>query len=341
MTATAPQAASATPDEITGRMFSSLIDAMEIFCVYVGDQLGFYRALHEGGPTTARDLAARAGTNERYTREWLEQQAVAGYLAVDNPEASADERRFRLPDGYEAVFVDPESLIGGAPLAQILAGTVAPLNQLLAAFRSGDGVPYADYGRDLHEGQARVNRPALTHLLAQEWIAAMPDVDARLRAEPPARIADIGMGQGWSSIALARAYPKARIDGFDLDEASVAAARENVRAAGVDDRVTMHARDAGDPDLAGQYDFALAVECVHDMADPVAVLERDAPPRGAGRDGPDRRRAGAGCLRTEWRRRRAHELRIQRAALPAGRHGRQAVSGDGGCHASRHLPPLR
>ena len=75
------------------------------------------------------------------------------------------------------------------------------------------------------KGQARANRPALTHLLAQEWIAAMPDVDARLQADPPARIADIGMGQGWSSIALARAYPKARIDGFDLDEASVEAAR--------------------------------------------------------------------------------------------------------------------
>jgi 2-polyprenyl-3-methyl-5-hydroxy-6-metoxy-1,4-benzoquinol methylase len=272
LTATASQPASATPDEITGRIFSSLIGAMEIFCIYVGDQLGFYQSLHEAGPATARELAARAGTNERYTREWLEQQATAGYLATDNPEAPVDERRFRLPEGYEAVFVDPESLIGGAPMAQILAGTVAPMSQLLAAFRSGDGVPYADYGRDLHEGQARVNRPALTHLLAQEWIAAMPDVDARLRAEPPARIADVGMGQGWSSIALARAYPEARIDGFDLDEASVAAARENVRAAGVGDQVTMYTRDAGDPELAGQYDFALAVECVHDMADPVAVL---------------------------------------------------------------------
>src|SRR5215207_9685116 len=230
---TAPQSTNATPDEITGRIFSSLIDSLEIFCVYVGDQLGFYQALHEDGPATARELAARAGTNERYTREWLEQQATAGYLAVDNPEASADERRFRLPEGYEAVFVDPESLIGGASLAQALVGAVTPLNQLLEAFRSGHGVPYADYGRDLHEGQARANRPALTHLLAQEWIAAMPDVDARLQADPPARIADIGMGQGWSSIALACAYPTARIDGFDLDEASVAAAQENVRAAGV------------------------------------------------------------------------------------------------------------
>src|ERR687894_1242243 len=96
LTATATQPTNAAPDEITGRIFSSLIDAMEIFCIYVGDQLGFYRALHEVGPATARELADRAGTNERYTREWLEQQAVAGYLAVDNPEALAGERRFRL-----------------------------------------------------------------------------------------------------------------------------------------------------------------------------------------------------------------------------------------------------
>ena len=272
MTATAPQPTNATPDEITGRIFSSLIDAVEVFCIYVGDKLGFYRTLYEGGPATPAELAARAGTNERYTREWLEQQATAGYLAVDNPTAAAGDRRFRLPDGYEAVFVDPESLLGGAAMAQVLAGTVVPLDQLLEAFRTGAGVPYADYGEDMHVGQARANRPALTHLLAQEWIAAMPDIDARLRADPPARIADIGMGQGWSSIALARAYDKARVDGFDLDEASVAAARENVRAAGLDDRVTMQVRDAGDPELAGRYDFALAVECIHDMSDPVAAL---------------------------------------------------------------------
>jgi len=124
LTATAPQSANATPDEMTGRIFSSLIGAMELFCVYVGDQLGFYRALHEGGPATVRELAERAGTNERYTREWLEQQATAGYLATDNPEASADERQFHLPDGYEAVFVDPESMIAATPMAQIMVGTV-------------------------------------------------------------------------------------------------------------------------------------------------------------------------------------------------------------------------
>ena len=115
----------------------------------------------------------------------------------------------------------------------------------------------------------------------------MPDVDARLQADPPARIADIGMGQGWSSIALARATPRRASTGSTSTRPRWQA-RENVRAAGVDDRVTMHVRDAGDPELAGQYDFALAVECVHDMADPVGA-RRDAPPRRTGRDGPDRR----------------------------------------------------
>jgi SAM-dependent methyltransferase len=262
----------ATPDEIAGRLNSAVLNAIEVFCVYIGDRLGFYHLLHEGGPLTAPDLAERAGTNERYTREWLEQQATAGFLACDNPEAPASERWFRLPEGYEAVFVELENPNGMAAFAQILVGTILPLQQLLAAFRTGDGVPYADYGVDVHEGQARINRPAFTHLLTQEWLAAMPDLVARLQADPPARVADIGMGQGWSSIALAKSFPKIRVDGFDLDEASVAAAVENARAAGVADRVSLHLRNAGDPDLAGQYDFALAVECVHDMADPVAAL---------------------------------------------------------------------
>ncbi len=272
MSATVSETVYATPDELANRMSTAGVHALELFCVYIGDQLGFYRALHDRGPMSAPELASHAGTNQRSTREWLEQQATAGFLACDNPQAPADERRFRLPQGYETVLVDPESATQMAAFAQIVAGTVAPVQQLLAAFRSGAGVPYAAYGRDLHEGQARVNRPAFAHLLAQEWIAAMPDVVARLQGDPPARIADIGMGQGWSSIALAKAFPKARVDGFDPDEASVAAARENARAAGVGDRVTMITRDAGDPELAGRYDFALAIECVHDMSDPVAVL---------------------------------------------------------------------
>jgi len=262
----------ASADTLVERLFGATIAALDLFSVYLGDRLGYYRSLAEGGPATSDDLARRTGTAERYAREWLEQQAVTGIITVENPDAPAGERRFRLPAGYEAVLVDPESLTAMTSMAQIVAGCIKPLPQILEAFRTGGGVPYEDYGVDLHEGQAGTTRPQFRHLLAQQWLPAMPDVHARLQANPPARVADIGMGLGWSSIAIARGYPNVRVDGFDLDEASVEAARANAETAGVADRVRFHVRDVGDRDLAGRYDFAVAVECIHDMPNPVAVL---------------------------------------------------------------------
>jgi 2-polyprenyl-3-methyl-5-hydroxy-6-metoxy-1,4-benzoquinol methylase len=259
-------------EALVNRIFESTIAAMDLFSVYLGDRLGLYRALAEGGPATSGELADRTGTHERYVREWLEQQAVTGILEVENQDAPAGQRRFRMPREYEAVLVEPDSLSAMAPLAQIFVGCVKPLDALLAAFRTGAGVPYEDYGVDLHEGQGGTTRPQLLNLLAQEWLPAMPDIHDRLQSAPPARVADIGMGLGWSSIAIAKAYPQARIDGFDLDEASVRAANANAESAGMGDRVVFHVRDAGDPTLAGQYDFALAVECIHDMPNPVATL---------------------------------------------------------------------
>lgn len=272
MQATDSVTQTASPDALVERLFHATTAAMDLFAVYLGDRLGYYRALAEHGPLTSVQLAEWTGTAERYAREWLEQQAVTAILTVDNPDAPATERRFRLPDGYDAVLVDPESLMTMAPMAQAFVGTVNPLAQVLDAFRTGGGVPFEDYGVDMHEGQAGTTRPQFKHLLAQEWLPMMPRVHERLQADPPARVADIGMGLGWSSIAIAKAYPNVRVDGFDLDGPSVQAARKNAEREGLSDRVTFHHKDAGDPNLAGRYDFALAVECIHDMSNPVAVL---------------------------------------------------------------------
>ena len=262
----------ATPDALVQRLFDATLGAMDLFSVYLGDRLGYYRSLSSDGPATSAELAERTRTAERYTREWLEQQAVTGILAVEDASGSVESRRFSLPAGYEAVLVDPDSPTTMTPMAQIFAGCVRPLPQLLDAFRTGGGVPYEDYGVDLHEGQAGSTRPQFKHQLAQTWLPAMPDLHARLQADPPARVADIGMGLGYSSIAIAKGYPKVLVDGFDLDEASVAAAQVIAEREGVADRVRFHVRDAGDPALAGQYDLAVAIECIHDMWDPVGVL---------------------------------------------------------------------
>lgn len=60
-------------EELVGRLLEATVGAMDIFALYMGEQLGYYRGLHEGGPATSVELAARTNTAERYAREWLEQ----------------------------------------------------------------------------------------------------------------------------------------------------------------------------------------------------------------------------------------------------------------------------
>jgi SAM-dependent methyltransferase len=259
-------------DAFIERFLQFASGAFNIFAIYIGDRLGLYRALAEGGPSTAAELAARTRTHERYVREWLEQQTVARILEVEDENHLADARRFRLPPGYAEPLIHCDSLNYVVPLAQMIAGAVRPLPAILDAYRNGGGVPFEAYGPDLREGQAAVNYPAFAHQLAHEWLPTMSDVHARLQADPPARIADIGCGYGWSSIGLAQGYSKVHVDGYDLDEPSIAHARENARRNGVAERAHFQVRDASDPMLAGQYDLVTAFECIHDMSDPVGAL---------------------------------------------------------------------
>lgn len=259
-------------DQLVQRILRSTGGAFDIFTLYIGDRLGFYADLAANGPSTAAEVAARTGTHERYVREWLEQQTVTGMLDVDDEAAPAASRRFVLPPGHAEVLTDRDSLNYIAPLARLVAGAVRPLHQLLKAYRTGGGIPYRLYGPDVLEGQAGINRAMFLRQLGAEWLPSIPDLHRRLISDPPARVADIGCGAGWSSVGMARSYPKLRVDGFDLDEASVALARANVIGAGLEERVRIHRQDAGDPSLRGSYDLVTAFECVHDMADPVGAL---------------------------------------------------------------------
>lgn len=258
-------------DAFAGRLFTDTIAAMETLSVYLGDRLELYRHLHEGGPATPAELASRAGIHERYAREWLEQQAVAGILDVDTPATDGAVRRYALPAEHAEPLLEPTSLNYLAPFARLVAGISRPLDALLEAYRSGGGVRWDAFGADAREGQAGQNRPVFDHLLVGPWLDAVPDVRARLDAGP-SRIADIAFGGGWSSIAMARRFPHATIDGYDLDEASVELAARNAQEAGLAGRVRFHLHDASDTDLAGEYDLVTVFEAVHDMSRPVEAL---------------------------------------------------------------------
>lgn len=260
-------------DAFIERFLQFASGTFSLFSIHIGDRLGLYRALADGGPATSKELAQRTGTHERYIREWLEQQTVAGILEVENENHHTHARRFSLPPGHAEPLIDCGSLNYVVPLAQLLVGAVRPLPALLEAYRNGGGVPFDEYGPDLREGQAAINYPAFFHQLPGEWLPAIPDVHARLQADPPARVADIGCGYGWSSIGMARGYPHIQVDGFDLDAPSIERARENARRNKLENRVFFEVRDAGDPSLAGQYDLVTAFEAVHDMSNPVGALK--------------------------------------------------------------------
>lgn len=262
-----------TADAFVGRVFEAGAAAFDLLSIVIGDRLGLYRSLAADGTATPAELATRTGIAQRYAREWLEQQAATGFLLVDDAAAPPDERRFELPPGHAEALIDPESPYSIAPLARSFAASAGVLPQLLDAYRSGGGVEWSDYGRDMIEAQGDFNRPWLLSSFGSAYLPSIPDVHARLSADPPARVADVACGVGWASIAIARAYPNVRVDGFDLDPLSIDLARANADAAGVADRVTFETRDAGHPKAAGRYDLAVMIEALHDLSKPVEVLE--------------------------------------------------------------------
>ncbi|HEX6312411.1 MAG TPA: methyltransferase domain-containing protein [Acidimicrobiia bacterium] len=257
-------------DAFAERVFAAVLGAQDVHAIYLGDRLGWYRALAEHGPLTSVELAERTASNERYAREWLEHQAVGGYVTVDDVDAAATERRYTLPEGHAEVLTDEDSLTFLAPLARFIGGVGFHLDKIAAAYRDGGGVSWAELGEDPREAQAAVNRPLFLHQLGQEILPAIPDVHDRLRSG--GRAADVGCGAAWSAIGIARSYPEVTVDGFDIDEPSIEMGRRNAVEYGVADRVQLHVSDGAAAEPAGGYNAVFAFECIHDMPDPVSVL---------------------------------------------------------------------
>ncbi len=253
---------------LRNRMLRNMTGALELYTVYLGERLGLYRALAQGGQATSAELAARTGTTERYIREWLEQQAASGLLAVDDPAAAPLDRRFSLPAGHVPVLADLDDVRYRAFNGTEIVRAARSLADLVEAFRTG-GAPPRDAWAP--EGRPDYNRATFLHLLGRSWLPAIGVVDERLRALPSARVADLACGAGWSTIAIALAYPLVHVDGFDLDVDVIAAARRNAAEAGVADRVTFFAASADA--MSARYDVVTILEGLHDMARPVAALQ--------------------------------------------------------------------
>jgi SAM-dependent methyltransferase len=260
-------------EDLVGRIFMEGVGAFHLGNVYLGLKLGLFRVLADRGPLTATELAEATGLDAWYVREWLQAEVTAALVDIDVPDL-ATARFTAAPGVREALLEETHpAYVGGLPLALAAGFSVMP--QLRAAFRSGAGVPYAEYGEDAVEAQAALNRPAFVNQLVPEWIPQIPGLATTLAdTGRNVRVADVGCGLGWAAIELAKAYPHLHVDGFDSDEASIARARHNAADAGVSDRVSFRVADASDGYGDGDYDVVFFFECVHDMAHPVEALAR-------------------------------------------------------------------
>ncbi len=228
----------------------------------LGDRLGLYRAMAGAGPLTPAELAERTGTAERYVREWLSAQAATGYVTYEG------DGRFTLPDEHAIPLTDetsPACVIGAFETA---LAAVQSTDRLTDAFRTGAGVGWGEHHHDLFEGCERFFRPGYRANLVTTWLPALDGVVPDL--ESGIRVADVGCGQGASTILMAEAFPAARVAGYDYHRESIATARERARAAGVQDRVAFEVAPADGYPSAG-YEVIGFFDSMHDLGDPVGA----------------------------------------------------------------------
>jgi 2-polyprenyl-3-methyl-5-hydroxy-6-metoxy-1,4-benzoquinol methylase len=255
-------------DQLTERLFEAALGALELCSVYLGTELGLYDTLERNGALTPDELAARAGIAPRYAQEWLEQQAVAGFVEHENG-------RFSLSPEHARALTAEEDLAHVAPFAHMLVGIGGVLPKVAEAYRTGGGVPYEEYGYEFRHGQGHINRPTFVHDLPTAWMDAMPDIRDRL--DQGGRVADVGCGQGFSTAAMAQRFPRASVEGFDADAASIRDARAHAH-----DAAAFVQGDATSVRDRGPYDLVLVLETLHDLPHPVQTLAAVRESLGAG-----------------------------------------------------------
>lgn len=251
---------------LAARALKDLAAAQSALLVYVGDRLGLYRAMAGAGPVTPAELARRTGVDERYLEEWLANQAASGWVASD-----AKTGRFELTEEQAALFADPSSpaFQGGAYQLCVALAAAAPL--LERAFRDGSGIAPEAFGPAVADAIRRTSEARLGSALVSRWIPAMDGVEDSLR--DGVEVADVGCGAGVATLLLARAFPRSRFVGFDVDADALRAARRAAEQAGLEDRVSF--RTARADDFPGEgYRLVLAIDVIHETPDAAAALAR-------------------------------------------------------------------
>jgi 2-polyprenyl-3-methyl-5-hydroxy-6-metoxy-1,4-benzoquinol methylase len=245
-----------------GKMIGHMTGGTICYSIWLGDELGLYRAMAGAGPLKADILATKTKCNTRLVREWLDAQAASGLVAYD-PKGDTyelgNEEAMALADDGSPVFV--------ARAMNAFGSMFFDMEKVAKAFRGDGALPWGDHHPCLFAGTEWFFRTGYRANLTTQWIPALEGVKEKLEAG--ARVADIGCGHGASVVVMAAAYPKSKFVGFDFHAPSVETSKKRAAEAGVADRTKFELASA--MSYAGEYDLICFFDCLHDMGDPVGA----------------------------------------------------------------------
>jgi len=229
----------------------------------IGHRTGLFDTMATLPPSTSDRIAAAAGLNERYVREWLGAM-VTGRLVEYDPSA----RTYWLPKEHALSLTRAAGPDNLAELAQVVAMLGQVETPIVDAFRKGGGVGYSAFER-FHALMAESSRTTLEATLMTRTLPLVPGLADRL--ESGIDVLDVGCGEGVAIRMMAARFPRSRFVGVDLSGEAIAAARAETEAARLTN-ARFEARDAATYSAPAAFDFITAFDAIHDQAAPRRVL---------------------------------------------------------------------
>ena len=247
-------------EQFAGQVVTDLAASMSGVLNIIGHELGFYKAMDGQGFMTAKELADKTGTYERYVQEWLNIQAAGGYILYDPA-----TKKFNLPLEHAFVLAvedGPAYLTSGFFIA---ASVYNDKEKFIEAFKKGTGVGWHEHHHDLFYGTEALFRPGYKANLVENWLPMLNGVNERLRYG--GRVADVGCGHGASTIIMAENFPKAQFFGFDNHQESIDVANKRAREKGLTNVIFQKATASEFGE--GKYDLICFMDSLHDMGNPL------------------------------------------------------------------------
>jgi len=250
-------------DGFADQLLGVLNGGMTALMISLGHRAGLFDIMADGEARTSHELAAAAGANERYVREWLGAM-VASRIVERDPAL----RTHRLPPEHAHWLSRENPTSNMAVFAQYVSVLGGVEDRVLECFRKGGGVPYADFPR-FHEVMEEDSGQSIVPIVVSEVVPLMPGLDERLRAGID--VLDIGCGRGRALVELAKSYPNSRFNGYDLSADALAMARALAHEARVNN-VQFGQRDLTTWREPRAFDWITAFDAIHDQARPDKVL---------------------------------------------------------------------